>query len=163
MIMALLQHSSSNENWYLAWCHSSRDLETPKGTIRLPQWPQDYLVNGIKNNHLSNCNSDQAQAFDPSEHWELKMQAVVHAHCRYQLPAHHPIVCGKNTFWNEKEANIFEKSWKSDSEPHHPKSDFSGQRGLNFLLKSWQSSSLSGRRKETLQNFSAPKMVKKSM
>lgn len=25
------QHSSSNDSWYLVWCHSSRDLETPKG------------------------------------------------------------------------------------------------------------------------------------
>lgn len=66
-LTAFSQHSSSNENWNLAWCLSSRALETPKRIRGLSQWPQDYLVNGIKNIHLSKCSRD------PGEHWQCRL------------------------------------------------------------------------------------------
>lgn len=66
-LIAFSQHSSSNENWYLALCLSSRDLETPKRISDLSQQLQDELVNGIKNNHPSNCSSD------PGEHWQCRL------------------------------------------------------------------------------------------
>lgn len=75
--------------------------------------------------------------------------------CPLQIPT--PRIISQ---WEEKISSgmkrrptVFEKIWKSYSEPHHPKSDFSRQRGLNFLIKSWQSSSLSGRRKEHCRTF----------
>lgn len=48
--------------------NSSRDLGNPKEMDDLLQWPQDKLVHEIKKTHISNCNSGQAQAFDPGDH-----------------------------------------------------------------------------------------------
>lgn len=124
------------------------------GDSKRNQWPapKPSRLTGRWNKEQSNCNSEQAQAFDPGHNAGCGSRPL-------QKPTP-STVWGKNIFWNEQEANSLWEELK-EWQPHHPKSGFSGK--LNFLLKSWQSSSLSGRRKERLQNSTPSKMVKKSV
>lgn len=87
--------------------NSSRDLGNPKEMDDLLQWPQDKLVHEIKKTHISNCNSGQAQAFDPGDHWQVRTQQVKGHANKLQVPTPNRLSHSVriNIPWCQTEAN----------------------------------------------------------